>query len=41
MTINGTLASMDAVFNTSSARSPPTNIERMVIDTTQMPRING
>ena len=26
MTINGTLASMDAVFNTSSARSPPTNI---------------
>ena len=26
MTINGTLASMDAAFNTSSARSPPTNI---------------
>ena len=26
ITINGTLANIDAVFNTSNARSPPTNI---------------
>ncbi|CRG03942.1 Uncharacterised protein [Streptococcus pneumoniae] len=26
MTINGTLASIDAVLSTSSARSPPTNM---------------
>ena len=26
ITINGTLASIEAVFNTSNARSPPTNI---------------
>ena len=37
---SGTLANNEAVFNTSRARSPPTNIREKVIDIKRKPRIN-